>query len=91
MLHFSPVKSNTHISRFQILQILAKMNQCQLFCEFHIAPRSNILLRDCIHAKGNKKSMLACFYAPNKPANQNVNFDVIGNVMTFLTLRFVTV
>ena len=27
------------------------------------------------------------FHAPDKPANQEVNFDVISNVMTFLTLR----
>ena len=26
------------------------------------------------------------FHAPNKPANQDVNFDVISNVMTFLML-----
>ena len=55
------------------------MNQCQFFCEF-----------TCIHAKDNKKVYLqekACFHAPNKPANQEVNFDVISNVMTFLALR----
>ena len=55
------------------------MKQCQLFCEFY-----------CTHAKDNKKvgwREKACFYAPDKPANQEVNFDVISNVMTFLTLR----
>ena len=27
------------------------------------------------------------FHSPHKPANQEVNFDVISYVMTFLTLR----
>ena len=27
------------------------------------------------------------FYAPDIPANQEVHFDVISNVMTFLKLR----
>ena len=27
------------------------------------------------------------FHAPDKPSNQEVNFDVICNAMTFLTLR----
>ena len=27
------------------------------------------------------------FNAPDKPANQEVNFDIISNVMTFLMLR----
>ena len=28
------------------------------------------------------------FHASDKPANQEVNFDVISNMMTFLTLCF---
>ena len=27
------------------------------------------------------------FHAPDKPANQDVNFDVISNIMTFLMLH----
>ena len=50
------------------------MNQCQFFCEFY-----------CTHAKKietyvSKKYHV--FHAPNKPANQEVNFDVISNAMT---------
>ena len=55
------------------------MNQCQLFCEFHYT-----------HTK-EKKSMSArssmFFHASDKSTNQEVNFDVISNVMTFLTLH----
>ena len=33
----------------------------------------------------SKKSHI--FHAPEKPANQEANFNVISNVMTFLTLH----
>ena len=54
------------------------MNQCQLFCKFK-----------CTHAKDNTGKKYVnkkyhVFHAPDKPANQEVNFDVISNVMTFL-------
>ena len=55
------------------------MNPCQLFCEFHFT-----------HAMDNKKYVskkLHVFHETDRPANQEVNFDVICNVMMFLTLR----
>ena len=55
------------------------MIQCQLFCKFH-----------CTHAKDNKKYVSKkyhIFHAPGKSVNQEVNFDVISNVISFLKLR----
>ena len=61
------------------MQTLGKNESVSIFCEFH-----------CTHAKDDKKKYVSkkyhVFHAPNKPANQEVNFDVISNVMTFLTL-----
>ena len=51
------------------------MNQCQFFCEFH-----------CTHAKDNKKKYVGK-KRPDKPANQEVNFDDIGKVIMFMTLH----
>ena len=55
------------------------MNQVQLFSDFHFT-----------HAKDNVKSMLPrnsiFLQTPDKPANQENNFDVISHVITFLTL-----
>ena len=35
----------------------------------------------------NKKEHV--FHAPDNNSNKDVNFDVISNVITFLTLRFI--
>ena len=51
------------------------MNQCQLFCEL-IAHMLRIIKKGCQQE----------IHTPDRPANQEVNFDIIGNVMTFLTL-----
>ena len=44
----------------------------------------------CTHSKDNIKSMLPrnsiFLHAPDKPANRDINFDVISYVNTFLTL-----
>ena len=61
-----------------MMQTKVKMNQCQLFCN-SIAHILRIMKRYI-----SKK--LYASHAPDKPANQEVNFDVISNVMTFLTL-----
>ena len=55
------------------------MNQCQLLCELNSR-----------HAKDNKKYVSKkkhVYLAPDKRANQEVNFDAISNIITFLALH----
>ena len=64
------------VIRFQIIQTLGKNESVSIFfCEFH-----------CTHAKDNKKKYVGKKW-PDKPANQEVNFDVIGKVIMFATLH----
>ena len=62
----------------------------------HVNPRkkrisvnfsANSIAHMLLILKKDVSKKLHIFHAVNRPANQEVNFDVISNVMTFLTLH----
>ena len=56
-------------------------NRCKRFCKFH---RTHVKVIKMVVSKKEH-----VFNAPDNHSNKEVNVDVISNVMTFLTLRFI--